>query len=74
METTPPGDWLLTEEQAARILGVSKKTLRNWRWQGGCGPAFTRIGRRMIRYRYSDLLAFIAAGMRRSTSDMGEAA
>ena len=44
---------LLMEEQAARILKVSPRTLQNWRVRG-IGPSFIRAGR-MIRYRPLDL-------------------
>jgi len=52
---------LLTENQAAQILGVNAGTLRRWRWSGE-GPEYLRIGRRAIRYESTDLEAFIAAG------------
>ncbi|ARP98244.1 helix-turn-helix domain-containing protein [Pseudorhodoplanes sinuspersici] len=50
-------DDLLNEIEASDILRVSVRTLQSWRC-GGAGPAFIRIGR-AIRYRYSDLLAYV---------------
>jgi predicted DNA-binding transcriptional regulator AlpA len=60
---------LLDETNAARILGLSVKTLRRWRWAGK-GPAFRKLGR-AVRYALSDLEAFIASALRTSTSDNG---
>lgn len=53
-----PGDYVSTDE-AARILGVSEKTLANWRWRG-LGPKASRIGQRLVRYHRGDLAAFAA--------------
>ena len=52
-----PGD-LVTETEAAAILGAQVQTLRNWRWRG-TGPRFCKIGLRMVRYHHADLAAFI---------------
>jgi len=60
---------LLDETKAARILGLSVKTLRRWRWAGK-GPAFRKLGR-AVRYASNDLEAFIASALRTSTSDTG---
>lgn len=48
---------LLTPAQAARILGVTEKTLRNWRSQRIHLP-YIHIGGR-VRYRRADLKAWI---------------
>jgi len=56
-----PGD-LVTEAEAAAILGTQIQTLRNWRWRGHGGPRFRKIGSRMVRYYRADLTAFIEAG------------
>jgi hypothetical protein len=60
---------LLDETNAARILSLSVKTLRRWRWAGK-GPAFRKLGR-AVRYALSDLEAFIGSALRTSTSDSG---
>lgn len=57
---------LLTTEQAAACLGTTKRTLEAWRYEGG-GPAFVKLGRRLVRYRPRDLEAFIVAGERVNT-------
>jgi hypothetical protein len=46
---------------AAKIIGCSPQSLRNWRCTGARGPAYSKKGR-MIRYRVQDLLDFMAAG------------
>ena len=52
---------LLTREEAAEYLGISKSTLANW----ACTRKFTipycRVGR-SVRYRKSDIEAFIKGG------------
>ncbi len=60
---------LLNEVEAAELLGgFSVKTLQRWRWQGG-GPDFLKLNNAAVRYEWEALMAFIAAGRRRSTSD-----
>jgi len=63
---------LINETEAARILNLSVKTLRRWRFAGK-GPAFRKIGA-AVRYHPRDLEAFIEAGRRQSTSEIGRAA
>ncbi len=63
---------LANEAEAARILGLSVKTLRRWRWAGK-GPRFLKI-EGAVRYDLEDIEAFIAAARRTSTSDDGTAA
>ena len=57
---------LLTTKEAAVILGVSVAFLERDRWAGARVP-FMQVGSRAIRYRYSDLLAYIESQFRRST-------
>ena len=52
-------DALLTEVQAADFLCLSIRTLQAWRIKL-VGPRFVRAGR-AIRYRRSDLIAWIDA-------------
>jgi len=58
---------LLTTKQAAQILGVSTAFLERDRWAGARVP-FVKIGTRAVRYRYSDLLAYIESCIHYSTS------
>ncbi len=60
-------DQLMTETEAARLLGLKVATLRRWRW-GGKGPRFLKLGA-AVRYDPADLTAFIEAGRRNSTSE-----
>ena len=52
-------DSLVTEVQAAKFLNISIRTLQAWRIKL-VGPRFVRVGR-AIRYRRSDLIAWIEA-------------
>jgi hypothetical protein len=66
-------DPLLTEQDVADQLNWSVRTLQKKRWQSG-GPVFIKLapGRfGSVRYRQSDVDAYIAAGVRTSTSDPG---
>lgn len=51
---------------AAARLGLNPRTLENQRVRGE-GPSFIRIGR-TIRYRVTDLDAFVEARVARSTA------
>ena len=57
---------LLDTEQAAAAYNLSQSTLRKWRCTGQ-GPRFTRIGR-AVRYRKSDLDAFLVSRTFASTA------
>lgn len=67
------GDPLIDEKQAAEYLGYTTRALQNWRLRGG-GPRFVRVSARSIRYRISDIEAWIEARIVSSTSDPGAAA
>ena len=60
---------LLNEVEAARLLRLSVKTLRRWRWAGN-PPGFLKLGG-AVRYDPKTLSDFIEAGRRNSTSDPG---
>ena len=55
---------------AALYLGLSPATLETMRSRGG-GPQFVKLGRRVV-YRREDLDVWLAARVRKSTSDPGE--
>jgi len=55
--TPSPAD-LLTQEQAAAILGISPGTLENWRTTRRYDLPYVKIGNR-VRYRRADLFTFI---------------
>jgi hypothetical protein len=54
---------LLTTAQAAAYLGRSPRTLQNWRNNLRTGPRYSGV-RNGIRYRVSDLDAWIKANTR----------
>jgi excisionase family DNA binding protein len=60
---------LLTQSDAAKLLRLSERTLERLRLQGG-GPPFVKAGR-SVRYRESDLDAWIAARVVSNTSEIG---
>lgn len=59
---------LMTEAQAAELLGFAPSTLRDWRYQGD-GPRFVRVSARCIRYRRCDLDAWVESRVVTSTSE-----
>jgi hypothetical protein len=60
---------LLNQSEAARLLRLSTRTMERMRLQGN-GPPFVKANR-SVRYRLSDLEAYIAARVVSSTS-MGD--
>jgi excisionase family DNA binding protein len=56
-------DKLYSPKEAAGYLGVSKQTLNIWRMTGKYSLPFIKIGR-IIRYRESDLQAFLNGRVR----------
>ena len=53
-------DQLLSQVEAAELLGISPSTMNGWRVQGR-GPAFVRLTARCVRYRISDLERWVDA-------------
>lgn len=52
---------LITEHEAAELLGVAYVTMRRWR-RLGHGPPWFRIGPRLIKYERDSVLRFAQAG------------
>jgi len=50
---------LISTEQASEYLGVTTRTLANWRCVGFPNVPYTKLGRN-IKYRITDLDAYIA--------------
>ena len=63
-------DPLLTTTKAAVVLGLSPRTLESLRVRGG-GPIYFQVTPRAIRYRRSELDAWLAARRPNSTADPG---
>jgi len=68
--TAPPLRRLLNTAAAASYIGISKSSLDKWRVSGE-GPAFVRIGPKLVFYEIEELNRFRNTGRRRSTSDPG---
>ena len=51
---------LLSETEAARVLGVSPRTLQKWRNKKR-GPEFVQISTRCVRYSLASLQAWTAS-------------
>ncbi len=58
---------LLNTRQAAALIGMSVAFLERDRWAGAKVP-YIKVGNRAVRYRMSDLMAYIESRMRHSTS------
>ena len=50
---------VLTTHHAAEYLGVSRRTVEDWR-RRGVGPRYAKVGR-AVRYRVEDLDAWLAS-------------
>jgi predicted DNA-binding transcriptional regulator AlpA len=64
---------LLTPPETAEYIRLTERALEDWRYRG-VGPRFIRLSGRAIRYRLSDIEAWLADCERTSTSDTGKAA
>jgi predicted DNA-binding transcriptional regulator AlpA len=53
-------DMLLTERQCSDHLNVPAPTLTRWRHRR-IGPPFIKLGARQVRYRLSEVEAWLAA-------------
>jgi len=62
---------LLTSDQVAELLGVQEGTIRLWRMQGK-GPRFRKLGT-LVRYDEADVVSYINANARTSTSQRAPA-
>lgn len=58
-------DPLLNDRQVSECTGVPAGTLRWWRHGGHDGPKWFRLGPRAVRYKQSDVLAWIEASYNR---------
>ncbi len=59
---------LLNEREVARIIGTTPRFLQQRR-QAGTGPRFLRLSHRCVRYRKSDIDAWLDSLARDSSSD-----
>ena len=63
---------LLTDVELASRLGISVRTIRNWRLTGD-GPGHLKLGK-SVRYSPEAVAEWLAGCERKSTSDPGPAA
>lgn len=54
---------MLTPPEAAEVLGVTTQTLSIWRCTKRYALKYVKVGR-LVRYRESDIMAFIEANNR----------
>ena len=54
-----PDRWL-SERETAALLGLGVDTVRRYR-RAGVGPAWSRLGVRLVRYRRADVIAWARA-------------
>ena len=59
---------VLSEDQAAELLGLSVRTLQRFRVDGR-GPRYLKLGRKRVAYSESDLSAWLDQCRRESTSE-----
>jgi hypothetical protein len=55
------------EKEAAKLLGISPRTLQGYRLKGG-GPKYRKIGNRIVRYRVQDLIDWSDESRKENTS------
>ena len=70
MQQTVLNENLLTPDDTAQLLRVSRQHLARLRVEGG-GPPFVKLSHRVVAYRRGDVEAWVATRVRRSTSDPG---
>lgn len=58
MTANPDQDQLLTVDETAALLKISVEQLKEWRMRGE-GPKILRLGHRTVRYRRSDIRAWM---------------
>ncbi len=61
-----PQDHLLRDTEVADYLGVTRKTLENWRFSGK-GPEYLKLGHKVVRYHPETLETWLAKRKRTST-------
>ena len=60
---------MLSNAQAAEVLGVTPGTLNTWRSEGRYPIPYVKVGTKLVRYRRADLLAWIESQVVRVGTD-----
>ena len=63
-------DHLITEAEAAQFLGLSPRTLQNWRNRDG-SLKYIRVSSRCVRYRRRDLIDWMQSRTHKNTWQEG---
>lgn len=61
-------DRWLTIDEACAILKMTRSALAQLRYLGG-GPTFSKPSPRVVRYRESDVYAWLEGGLRTTTAE-----
>jgi predicted DNA-binding transcriptional regulator AlpA len=59
---------VLSEDQAAELVGLSVRTLQRFRVDGR-GPRYLKLGRKRVAYSEADIAAWLERCGRESTSE-----
>ncbi|WP_416211064.1 helix-turn-helix transcriptional regulator [Nitrospirillum sp. BR 11828] len=71
LRPNPSAEVLFTSSETAQLLGISPQTLAHWRVRG-TSPKYLVLNPRCIRYRASDVLAWLEARSQESTAENGQ--
>lgn len=52
---------LLTTQELADLTHISRQTYEGWRCRRDGGPPFLKLGAQLVRYRWGDVKAWMAA-------------
>lgn len=61
-------DKLCTPVETASLLGIAPQTMAHWRVRGS-GPRYVLLNRRCVRYRLSDIQAWLDSRVQESTAE-----
>ena len=64
----PSTDKLISPNEAAELLGVAAQTLAHWRTRAA-GPRYVLLTKRCVRYRLSDIMAWLECRVQDSTTE-----
>lgn len=74
IEAIATTDEIMTPTEVAKLLRVGLPTLAAWRCYGRTKLSFIRLGNKAIRYRRSDVMAFLERNSATTTAELDAAA